>query len=102
MKREWESGQQGDTWLTIHLAAMTDLHNRNEAMIIVGRVRHAVVALANARVILARQSLMTWRAGIMCKTANTVSDPTKVGLRKSAKLSLSRFLHDQTMRVRHA
>jgi hypothetical protein len=73
---------------------MTDLHNCNEAMVVVDRVHYSVVALANAVVILARQFLMTWRTGIMCKTANTVSDATKVGFWKSAKLSLSRFLHD--------
>jgi hypothetical protein len=53
MKMEWETGQQGDTGLTIHLTAMANLHNCNEAMVIVDRVHHAVVTLANAIVILA-------------------------------------------------
>ena len=76
---------------------MTDLHNGNEEAVVVDRVHHAVVALANAIVILARQFFMTWRAGIMCKTVNSASDSTEVGLRKSAKISLCRFLYDQTI-----
>ena len=44
------------------LAAMTNLDNRHNAMVIVDRIHYTVVALANAIVILAGQFLMPRRA----------------------------------------
>jgi bifunctional pyridoxal-dependent enzyme with beta-cystathionase and maltose regulon repressor activities len=42
---------------------MANLDNRHNALVIVDRVHHPIVALANAKVILAGEFFMTRRAG---------------------------------------
>jgi len=88
--------------LPMHLATMTNLDNRDNPMIIVNRVHHPIVALANVILHLAGQFLMPREAGSIGQTTDTVSNPQEVGLRKRAQLSRSRFLYNQTIRVRHA
>jgi len=67
---------------------MTNLDNRDNPMIIVDRVHHPIVALANAILLLAGQFLMPRGAGSIGQTTDTVSNPPEVGLRKRAQLSL--------------